>query len=58
MISQFYEEEASMAHQDKIITETYDKKNELESYIYDMRNKLQTIYTGYVKPAVAQTFLE
>lgn len=32
--------EASMANEDRIITETADKRNELESYIYSMRDKL------------------
>ena len=32
--------EASMAHEDRVITETADKRNELESYLYSMRDKL------------------
>lgn len=32
--------EASMANEDRLITETADKRNELESYIYTMRDKL------------------
>lgn len=47
IINRFYEEECQMAHQDKIIHETYDKKNELESYIYDIRGKLNEKYSEY-----------
>merc|ERR1711968_416111 len=32
--------EAAMANEDRLITETADKRNELESYIYSMRDKL------------------
>jgi heat shock 70kDa protein 4 len=32
--------EANMAFEDRMITETADKRNELESYIYSMRDKL------------------
>lgn len=34
------EQEASMALEDKLIIETADKRNELEAYIYAMRDKL------------------
>jgi heat shock protein 4 len=34
------EEEVSMANIDRIVQETADKRNELESYIYDMRDKI------------------
>lgn len=34
------DEEARMAQQDRIIAETNEKRNALESYIYDTRNKL------------------
>ena len=32
--------EAAMANEDRLITETADKRNELESYIYSMRDKV------------------
>ena len=31
------EVEASMAHQDKVVTETANKRNELETFIYASR---------------------
>ena len=39
--------EASMAFEDRLITETADKRNELEAYIYSMRDKLDGIYKPY-----------
>lgn len=33
-----------MMNNDRIIHETYDKKNELESFIYEFRNKLGGAY--------------
>jgi len=34
------EKESSMVMEDKLVADTEEKKNELETYIYDMRNKL------------------
>ncbi|KAI5926218.1 heat shock protein Hsp88 [Camillea tinctor] len=34
------EQEASMVMEDKLVADTEEKKNELETYIYDLRNKL------------------
>ena len=34
------EKEGSMAMEDKLVADTEEKKNELETYIYEMRNKL------------------
>ena len=39
--------EASMANEDRLITETADKRNELESYIYSMRDKLVGEYKKF-----------
>jgi len=39
--------EAQMAFEDKLITETADKRNELESYIYSMRDKLDGLLAKY-----------
>ena len=35
-----FEKEASMIMEDKLVADTEEKKNELETYIYEMRNKL------------------
>ncbi|KAF7123664.1 hypothetical protein RHSIM_Rhsim12G0198000 [Rhododendron simsii] len=42
------EEEFEMAFQDRIMEETQDKKNAVEAYVYDMRNKLRGKYQGFV----------
>ena len=34
------EKEAAMIMEDKLVADTEEKKNELETYIYEMRNKL------------------
>ena len=34
------EKEGSMIMEDKLVADTEEKKNELETYIYEMRNKL------------------
>jgi heat shock protein 4 len=39
--------EAQMAFEDKLITETADKRNELESYIYSMRDKIDGALKAY-----------
>merc|ERR1712146_648769 len=39
-INGFIEAEANMAQQDRIIQETADARNALESYIYEMRDKI------------------
>lgn len=39
-INKFHEVEVELANQDRIVRETADMRNELESYIYDMRDKL------------------
>jgi len=36
----FFESEVSMSNTDRIVRETSDMRNELESYIYDMRDKI------------------
>jgi len=39
-VNKFHEMEVEMANQDRIVRETADMRNDLESYIYDMRDKL------------------
>ena len=41
------EKEASMAAEDKLVADTEEKKNELETYIYDVRNKLDDQYAEF-----------
>lgn len=41
------EREAAMASEDKLVHDTEEKKNELETYIYDIRNKLDDQYAEF-----------
>ncbi|KAG4415192.1 Heat shock protein hsp88 [Cadophora malorum] len=41
------EQESSMIMEDKLVADTEDKKNELETYIYDMRNKIDDTYADF-----------
>jgi heat shock 70kDa protein 4 len=41
------EKEAAMIMEDKLVADTEEKKNELETYIYDMRNKLDDQYADF-----------
>lgn len=56
-INQLFDEECQMANQDRITHETYHKKNELESYIYEMRAKLGDKYESYVQPQIKTNLL-
>lgn len=51
-IDNFFETEAQMMNQDRVTHETYEKKNELESYIYNMRSRLNGELKQYVIPDV------
>ena len=43
--------EVSMAFEDKLITETADKRNELEAYIYGMRDRIDGVLGPYATSA-------
>ncbi|KAI0478992.1 heat shock protein Hsp88 [Xylariaceae sp. FL0804] len=42
-----FEKESAMVMEDKLVADTEEKKNELETYIYDMRNKLDEQYADF-----------
>ena len=42
------EKEYEMALQDRVMEETKDKKNAVEAYVYDMRNKVTFICLWYM----------
>lgn len=50
-VKEALELEARMAYEDRLITETADKKNEVESYIYNMRDKLDGPLKAFAAPA-------
>ncbi|KAM2058099.1 hypothetical protein ACFX16_030715 [Malus domestica] len=46
-LSEAQEKELQLAQQDKIMEQTKDKKNALESYVYEMQNKLLNTYRSF-----------
>lgn len=44
----YFEKEAHMLSDDKLVADTDEKKNELETYIYELRNKLDEQYADFV----------
>ncbi|TKY46872.1 Heat shock 70 kDa protein 16 [Spatholobus suberectus] len=46
-IAEAREKELQLAQQDRIVEQTKEKKNTLESYVYDMRNKLFNTYRSF-----------
>ncbi|XP_074285292.1 heat shock 70 kDa protein 15-like [Silene latifolia] len=51
------EVEFEMALQDRVMEETKDRKNALEAYVYDMRNKLNDKYFEFVSPSEKDEFI-
>ncbi|KAL5994097.1 hypothetical protein ACLOJK_034968, partial [Asimina triloba] len=49
-------EEFEMALQDRVMEETKDKKNAVEAYVYDMRNKLYDKYQEFVTESGREAF--
>ncbi|OTA99290.1 hypothetical protein M426DRAFT_325275 [Hypoxylon sp. CI-4A] len=45
--STLFEKESSMVMEDKLVADTEEKKNELETYIYDLRNKLDDQFADF-----------
>ena len=43
--------ESSMIMEDKLVADTEEKKNELETYIYEMRNKIDDQYAEFASDA-------
>ncbi len=50
------EKEVEMKHQDAVLRETADKRNELESYIYTTRDKISTEWKSFMTDSVATDF--
>lgn len=50
------EKEFEMALQDRVMEETKDRKNAVEAYVYDMRNKLCDKYQDFVTDSERQLF--
>lgn len=43
------EQEGQMILNDKVVVETLERKNDLEAFIYHMRNELYGIYKEFVQ---------
>ncbi|KAL8139432.1 hypothetical protein V2J09_005453 [Rumex salicifolius] len=51
------EKEFEMALQDRVMEETKDRKNAVEAYVYEMRNKLNDKLEEYVTPTEKEGFM-
>ncbi|KAL2932456.1 Heat shock 70 kDa protein 15 [Bienertia sinuspersici] len=51
------EKEYELALQDRVMEETKDRKNAVEAYVYDMRNKLNDKYIEFVTPSEKDEFI-
>lgn len=49
------EQELKMAHQDRVIEETFNKRNELESFVYEMRNQVADRLAAFITSSERQT---
>ena len=49
-IDAFFAAESTMVNQDRMILETYERKNELESLAYNWKEKLATSHAPYARP--------
>lgn len=47
-----------MRHNDNLILETLEKKNDLESYIYKMRDYLAKEFVSFIQPEQIPAFLQ
>mmetsp|Transcript_5156 Transcript_5156/g.5955 ORF Transcript_5156/g.5955 Transcript_5156/m.5955 type:complete len:802 (-) Transcript_5156:760-3165(-) len=51
------EAELEMALQDRVMEETKDKKNQVEEYVYSMRDKLEGELKDYITPEAKDSFM-
>lgn len=56
LLTKFVEEELEMQSQDRLEVEKSIARNTLEEYIYDMRDKIGSIYDEFIKPEEKETF--
>ncbi|CAH7675771.1 heat shock 70kDa protein 4 [Phakopsora pachyrhizi] len=57
IINELMAKEGDMHASDKLVSETEDKKNALEEYVYDTRDKLEGVFAPFVTPEVKQKLL-
>lgn len=56
ILNSFLAKEGEMYAGDKLVAETEDRKNALEEYVYDTREKLDGAYAAYVSSEVKEKF--
>jgi len=56
-LNQLFEREVAMATQDRVIFETMQARNDLESYVLDMKSRLNGDLAEYVKDADKEAFV-
>lgn len=56
IINELLAKEGEMHASDKLVAETEDKKNALEEYVYDTRDKLDGVYAPFVTADVKEKF--
>lgn len=56
-LDDFLAKEGEMYTGDKLVSETEDRKNALEEYVYDTRDKLEGAFVPFVTPEVKQKLL-
>ena len=56
-LDKFRQIEGQLIASDKLIKETQEKRNALESYIYEWRNKVEGSHVEFVAPAIKDEFL-
>ncbi|CAJ0831889.1 1117_t:CDS:2 [Entrophospora sp. SA101] len=57
-IVQLKEYEGQMMATDKLVADTETQKNALEEYVYDMRSKVESIYSEFVNPSDKDKFIQ
>ncbi|KAG2501566.1 hypothetical protein HYH03_000072 [Edaphochlamys debaryana] len=50
-LDDYFEKECQMQAADRLQEETNERKNALEGYVYELRNKLSDAYAPFIKPA-------
>ncbi|EOQ99889.1 hypothetical protein E3P92_02074 [Wallemia ichthyophaga] len=56
VLATYHEKEGQMYAHDKLVAETEERKNALEEYVYDQRNKLDDRHAAYATPEEKETF--
>lgn len=55
-LAEYVEKEGQLYAHDKLVAETEERKNALEEYVYDQRNKLDDRHAAYATPEEKETF--